>query len=64
MPLRHNSAEPSHGADAYTGLVSDAVGSHPQYDDFADEFLDHARNSLYNAHYDRPAAEIDQDRYS
>lgn len=37
-----------------TGVVADAVGSHPQYDDFADEFLDHARNNLYNAHYDRP----------
>jgi trans-aconitate methyltransferase len=22
---------------------------------FADEFLDHARDNLYNAHYDRPA---------
>jgi SAM-dependent methyltransferase len=39
----------------HNGVVSDAVGSHPQYDVFADEFLDHARNSLYNAHYDRPA---------
>lgn len=35
--------------------MSDAVGSHPQYDVFADEFLDHASNNLYNAHYDRPA---------
>jgi ubiquinone/menaquinone biosynthesis C-methylase UbiE len=39
----------------HTGLVSDAVGSHPQYDEFADEFLNHARDGLYNAHYDRPA---------
>lgn len=30
------------------------VGSDPQYDEFADEFLEHARDSLYNAHYDRP----------
>ena len=30
------------------------VGSDPQYDEFADEFLKHARDSLYNAHYDRP----------
>jgi len=30
------------------------VGSNPQYDVFADEFLDHARVSIYNAHYDRP----------
>ena len=37
-----------------TGVVPDAVGSHPQYDEFADEFLDHARNNLFNAHYDRP----------
>ena len=31
------------------------MGSDPQYDVFADEFLDHARDSIYNAHYDRPA---------
>ncbi|GAA2340624.1 class I SAM-dependent methyltransferase [Saccharopolyspora halophila] len=31
------------------------MGSHPQYDVFADEFLDHARECFYNAHYDRPA---------
>jgi SAM-dependent methyltransferase len=35
--------------------VPDAVGSHPQYDEFADEFLEHARDGFYNAHYDRPA---------
>jgi SAM-dependent methyltransferase len=35
--------------------MSDAVGPHPQYDVFADEFLEHARDNLYNAHYDRPA---------
>ncbi|MBB4688068.1 class I SAM-dependent methyltransferase [Amycolatopsis jiangsuensis] len=35
--------------------MTDAVGSFPQYDVFADEFLDHARDGLYNAHYDRPA---------
>ncbi|MCV7225001.1 class I SAM-dependent methyltransferase [Mycolicibacterium komossense] len=34
--------------------MPDAVGPHPQYDVFADEFLDHARNNLHNAHYDRP----------
>jgi hypothetical protein len=34
--------------------VTDAVGSDPQYDVFADEFLDHAGNNLYNAHYGRP----------
>jgi SAM-dependent methyltransferase len=36
-------------------VVTDAVGGHPQYDLFADEFLDHASDNLYNAHYDRPA---------
>ncbi|MHC9292921.1 class I SAM-dependent methyltransferase [Mycobacterium sp. LTG2003] len=35
--------------------MPDTVGPHPQYDVFADEFLDHARDGLYNAHYDRPA---------
>jgi hypothetical protein len=30
-----------------TGVVSDAVGPHPQYDEFADDFLDHARDNLY-----------------
>ncbi|MGV0742846.1 class I SAM-dependent methyltransferase [Mycolicibacterium sp. XJ870] len=35
--------------------MADAVGPRPQYDVFADEFLDHARDGLYNAHYDRPA---------
>jgi SAM-dependent methyltransferase len=35
--------------------VSDEVGSAPQYEVFADEFLEHARDGLYNAHYDRPA---------
>lgn len=33
----------------------DEVGNHPQYEAFADEFLDHARDGLFNAHYDRPA---------
>lgn len=35
--------------------MPDVVGPHPQYDSFADEFLEHARNNLFNAHYDRPA---------
>jgi hypothetical protein len=34
---------------------SDQVGRHPQYDRFADEFLDHVRDGFFNAHYDRPA---------
>jgi SAM-dependent methyltransferase len=36
------------------GGVADGVGSNPQYEVFADEFLDHAREGFYNAHYDRP----------
>lgn len=36
-------------------MVTDAVGQHPQYDVFADEFLEHAQDGLFNAHYDRPA---------
>ncbi|TRW88762.1 class I SAM-dependent methyltransferase [Mycolicibacterium sp. 018/SC-01/001] len=35
--------------------MPDAVGRDPQYDVFADEFLEHARDGLFNAHYDRPA---------
>lgn len=31
------------------------VGSEPQYDVFADEFLSHASDGFYNAFYDRPA---------
>jgi SAM-dependent methyltransferase len=35
--------------------MTEAVGPAPQYDVFADEFLDHAREGFYNALYDRPA---------
>lgn len=35
--------------------MPDAVGPDPQYDVFADEFLEHARGGLFNAYYDRPA---------
>lgn len=35
--------------------LEESVGRRPQYDAFADEFLDHARAGFYNAHYDRPA---------
>ncbi|WP_435121058.1 class I SAM-dependent methyltransferase [Amycolatopsis thermoflava] len=31
------------------------VGREAQYDVFAEEFLDHARDGFYNAHLDRPA---------
>lgn len=37
-----------------TGTMADVAVSHPQYDVFADEFVDHARDGLYNAHHDRP----------
>ncbi len=37
------------------GGVEDQVGRQPQYEAFADEFLDHAEHSLFNAYYDRPA---------
>jgi SAM-dependent methyltransferase len=36
-------------------LVPDAVGRRPQYETFTDEFLEHARDGFFNAHYDRPA---------
>jgi len=35
--------------------VGDQVGRQPQYDLFADEFLEHAQDGFFNAHYDRPA---------
>jgi SAM-dependent methyltransferase len=35
--------------------MSDQVGRQPQYELFADEFLEHARDGFFNAHYDRPA---------
>jgi len=35
--------------------MTDAVGPGSQYEVFADEFLDHARDGFYNAHLDRPA---------
>lgn len=35
--------------------MSDSVGPFPQYEVFADEFLDHARGGFHNAYYDRPA---------
>lgn len=31
------------------------VGKHPQYEVFADEFLEHASQGFFNAFYDRPA---------
>jgi ubiquinone/menaquinone biosynthesis C-methylase UbiE len=34
--------------------MDNMVGSKLQYEGFADEFLEHAQDGLYNAHYDRP----------
>lgn len=35
--------------------MSERLGDRAQYDDFADEYLDHAEDRFYNEHYDRPA---------
>jgi SAM-dependent methyltransferase len=37
------------------GPMDGAVGREPQYQEFADEFLDHAEDGFFNAYYDRPA---------
>jgi ubiquinone/menaquinone biosynthesis C-methylase UbiE len=34
--------------------MSEKVGRQPQYDTFADEFLEVAQDGFFNAHYDRP----------
>jgi ubiquinone/menaquinone biosynthesis C-methylase UbiE len=34
--------------------MSEEVGRQPQYDTFADEFLEVAQDGFFNAHYDRP----------
>jgi SAM-dependent methyltransferase len=36
-------------------MMGEEIGREPQYELFADEFLDHARDGFFNAHYDRPA---------
>lgn len=43
------------GNGAYESSANPGVGSHPQYDVFADEFLEHASRGFFNAFYDRPA---------
>lgn len=35
--------------------MTEKVGSQPQYDEFAEAFLDHAQDGFYNAYLDRPA---------
>src|SRR5262245_59428206 len=37
------------------GSMDGGVGREPQYEVFADEFLDHAQGGFFNAYYDRPA---------
>jgi SAM-dependent methyltransferase len=37
------------------GSMGATVGREPQYEAFADEFLRHAEDGFFNAHYDRPA---------
>jgi ubiquinone/menaquinone biosynthesis C-methylase UbiE len=37
------------------GSMDGTVGREPQYDVFADEFLEHAEGGFFNAYYDRPA---------
>jgi SAM-dependent methyltransferase len=37
------------------GSMDAGIGREPQYDVFAEEFLDHAQGGFYNAYYDRPA---------
>ena len=44
-------SNPADGA----GPTESLVGKNPQYDSFAREFLDHASEGFFNAHYDRPA---------
>jgi SAM-dependent methyltransferase len=46
---------PKPAAHGIIGGVDDQVGRDPQYEVFADEFLDHAEKGLFNAYYDRPA---------
>lgn len=37
-------------------MADSQVGREPQYEVFADEFIEPARDGFYNAHYDRPAS--------
>jgi ubiquinone/menaquinone biosynthesis C-methylase UbiE len=36
-------------------VASERIGREPEYDAFAAQFLTHAADGFYNAHYDRPA---------
>jgi SAM-dependent methyltransferase len=50
----HEAIAESNPADDAESTKS-LVGKNPQYDSFASEFLDHASEGFFNAHYDRPA---------
>jgi SAM-dependent methyltransferase len=49
-PLRQDG-----NVDEVVGREPQHVGREPQYDVFASEFLDHARDGFFNAGYDRPS---------
>jgi ubiquinone/menaquinone biosynthesis C-methylase UbiE len=46
---------PDSSHDKMTHSSHIEVGRESQYDSFADEYMDHAAQGFYNAHYDRPA---------
>jgi len=52
--MEHEAIAESNPADDAESTKS-LVGKNPQYDSFASEFLDHASEGFFNAHYDRPA---------
>ncbi len=47
--------EPGQGPRFHPSPASGVAGETPLYETFAEEFEDHARESAYNAYYDRPA---------
>lgn len=47
--------ELGHGPLFHPSPASGVAGESPLYEPFAEEFEDHARDSAYNAYYDRPA---------
>ena len=46
---------PNSEYDETVDLTPFEVGREPQYDSFADEYMDQASQGFYNAYYDRPA---------
>lgn len=43
------------GESEFGRPIVSGVGKHPQYEVFADEYLEHASQGFFNAFYDRPA---------